>query len=74
MEDLRIMRKSVSEKVQVKAAGGVRTLDAALAVLALGGSRFGCTATEKILGEAEKREQAGTLVVPSDVPDDAIGY
>ena len=30
LEDLRLMRANVSEKVQVKAAGGVRTLDALL--------------------------------------------
>ena len=29
LEDLRLMRANVSEKVQVKAAGGVRTLDCA---------------------------------------------
>ena len=31
LEDLRLMRKTVSEQVQVKSAGGVRTLDALLA-------------------------------------------
>ncbi len=36
LEDLRLMRANVSEKVQVKAAGGVRTLDALLAVIDAG--------------------------------------
>lgn len=74
VNDLKIMRASVSDEVQVKAAGSVRTLDAALAVRALGGSRFGCTATEKILEDARQREEKGTLVIPEDVPDNAIGY
>jgi deoxyribose-phosphate aldolase len=74
VHDLKIMRAAVSTDVQVKAAGGVRTLDAALAVRALGGTRFGCTATARIMEEAMKREAAGTLFIPADVPDDAIGY
>lgn len=76
VEDLKIMRQSVSGRVQVKAAGGVRTLDAALAVAGLGGSRFGCTTTKAIVEEAMKREQEGTLIVPeySMIPDNAIGY
>lgn len=76
VEDLKSMRKTVSEKVQVKAAGGVRTLEAALAVAALGGSRFGCTTTKEMMEEANAREKEGTLIIPaeSEVADDAIGY
>jgi deoxyribose-phosphate aldolase len=59
--DLRLMRRSVGPSVQIKAAGGVRTLDAALAVRAAGGSRFGATATREIMEEAFKREREGTL-------------
>ncbi len=62
--DLRIMRASVTGAVQIKAAGGVRTLDKALAVLAVGGTRFGCTQTVSIMAEARQREAAGTLAVP----------
>ncbi|HLA16365.1 MAG TPA: deoxyribose-phosphate aldolase, partial [Candidatus Limnocylindrales bacterium] len=40
-EDLALMRRSVSPHVQVKAAGGVRTLDALLAVMDLGVTRVG---------------------------------
>ena len=54
--DLKLMRANVSEKVQVKAAGGVRTLDAALEVREVGCSRFGATATEAILEECKKRK------------------
>jgi deoxyribose-phosphate aldolase len=55
------MRAACSPKVQIKAAGGVRTLDAALDVRAAGASRFGATATKTILDECRQREQAGTL-------------
>lgn len=72
--DLKLMRANTSAKVRVKAAGGVRTLDAALAVKSVGGCRFGCTATTKIMEEAYRREQEGTLIVPEDVADNAIGY
>lgn len=48
-EDLRLMRECVSEKVQVKAAGGVRDLEAALMVRKIGCTRFGATATVAIM-------------------------
>jgi len=55
MEDLRLMRETVSEKVQVKAAGGIRTLDAILPVIDIGCTRVGATATAAILDEFERR-------------------
>lgn len=61
IEDLVLMRKACSSKVRVKAAGGVRSLESALAVREAGAARFGATATKAILDEAEKREKAGTL-------------
>jgi len=56
IEDLKLMKNSVSNKVQVKAAGGVRDLDMALKVRQLGCTRFGATATEAILEQSYKRE------------------
>lgn len=70
LKDLRIMRAAVSDKVQVKAAGGVRTLDSALKVRAVGTTRFGCTATAAVVEEARKREAEGTLKLPEEVGDD----
>jgi len=55
IEDIKLMRQSVSEKVQVKAAGGVRTLDALLAVIDAGVTRCGATATKAILDEFKQR-------------------
>jgi len=62
IHDLELMRSSCSAHVQVKAAGGVRTLDSALQVRKAGASRFGATATKEILDESKKREEEGTLV------------
>jgi deoxyribose-phosphate aldolase len=54
--DLALMRASTAPHVQVKAAGGVRTLDALLAVMALGVTRIGATATKTILDDARARK------------------
>ena len=56
IEDLKLMRKTVSRKVQIKAAGGVRDLDAALKVREVGGTRFGATRTKTIMEECYKRK------------------
>jgi deoxyribose-phosphate aldolase len=53
--DLALMRRECAPSVQVKAAGGVRTLDDVLRVRALGVTRVGATATEAILNEARAR-------------------
>jgi deoxyribose-phosphate aldolase len=58
-EDLALMRRSVSPHVQVKAAGGVRTLDALLEVMALGVTRVGATATRTMLDEFRARKAGG---------------
>jgi deoxyribose-phosphate aldolase len=52
---LALMRRYSAPSVQVKAAGGVRTLDDLLRVRTLGVTRVGATATEKILEEAKAR-------------------
>lgn len=49
LDDLRLMRANVSQKVQVKAAGGVRTLPDLLEVIDVGVTRCGATATATIL-------------------------
>jgi deoxyribose-phosphate aldolase len=58
-EDLALMRASVSPRVQVKAAGGVRDLDGLIRVRNLGASRCGATATATILEEYRRREASG---------------
>jgi deoxyribose-phosphate aldolase len=71
-DDLRLMRANTSPHVQVKAAGGVRTLDALLAVMALGVTRIGATATETIILDFRARK-AGEGASPA-APVEASGY
>ncbi len=52
---LELMKNSVGQKVKIKAAGGVRTLDQLLAVQTAGCTRSGATATAVIMEEAFKR-------------------
>jgi deoxyribose-phosphate aldolase len=55
VEDIQLMRKHSGSRVQVKCAGGVRTLDDLLKMKAAGATRSGATATEVILTEALER-------------------
>ena len=55
-DDLRLMRANTSPHIQVKAAGGVRTLDALLDVMALGVTRIGATATKTIIDDFRERK------------------
>jgi deoxyribose-phosphate aldolase len=55
IEDLRLMRSTVGPKMKVKAAHGVRTLDALLAVIEAGADRCGATATATILDDYRAR-------------------
>jgi deoxyribose-phosphate aldolase len=56
------MRQSVSPHVQVKASGGIRTLDQVLEYRKAGASMIGSRATAAILEEAAKREKDGSLL------------
>lgn len=53
--DLKLMRKHSDAKVQIKAAGGVRTLEDLLAVKALGVTRVGATATVAMIEAAKEK-------------------
>lgn len=55
IEDLRLMRASVSDAVEVKAAGGIRTLDGLLEVMSIGVTRIGATRTEEMLEDYKAR-------------------
>ncbi|KAE8422986.1 hypothetical protein BDV36DRAFT_309275 [Aspergillus pseudocaelatus] len=55
VKDLKLMREKSGKDVQIKAAGGVRTLDDLLHVMSLGVTRIGATATVAMLEEAKKR-------------------
>ena len=51
VEDVALMRKTVGRGMGVKAAGGIRTLDDALKMIAAGANRLGCSAGVKIIEE-----------------------
>jgi deoxyribose-phosphate aldolase len=51
---LRLMRASVSDKVQVKAAQGVRRLKDALKALEIGATRFGVSRTTSLMKEYDE--------------------
>jgi deoxyribose-phosphate aldolase len=55
IEDLTLMRRHSPAHVQVKAAGGVRDLDALLRVREAGATRCGATRTAAMLDEARRR-------------------
>ena len=70
--DLKLMRSHSDPRVQVKAAGGVRTLDDLLAVRELGVTRVGATATIAMLEAAKDRFGDGS---DREVPvNDPGGY
>ena len=70
-DDLRLMRAHTSPHVAVKAAGGVRTLDALIDVMRLGVTRIGATATETIILDFRARA-AGQAPLAAGAP--GTGY
>jgi deoxyribose-phosphate aldolase len=57
LDDLRLMRANTPASVQVKASGGIRTLDQVLEIEALGVSRVGTSSTAAILDELAARHE-----------------
>lgn len=74
IQDLQLMRRSVSERVQVKGSGGIRDLDTVLSARAVGATRCGVSATAAIMAEAEKRYAEGTLQEVDALKDMEGGY
>ena len=62
------MRKHSPAHIQVKAAGGVRDLDALLAVRALGVSRCGATRTASMMDDARKRLNLEPIISNAAAP------
>ncbi|MDE2508843.1 MAG: deoxyribose-phosphate aldolase [Planctomycetota bacterium] len=73
-DDLRLMRRESPARVKVKAAGGVRTLDAALAVVELGCDRIGASATAAILDAWTARLAGRPNLVPRETEASKSGY
>lgn len=55
IDDLKLMRTFSPSRVQVKAAGGVRSFDTLMAVREVGVTRVGATATKAILDDAKSK-------------------
>ncbi len=73
--DLKLMRKYSKPEVQVKAAGGVRSLDDLLKVREWGVTRIGATATIAMLEDAKKRFNEPNYGSPIEKPTgEAKGY
>lgn len=71
--DLTLMRASVSAKVQVKAAGGVRDLDGLIKVRDLGATRCGATATAAMLDDYRRRAATGQTGTAMEGRSSALG-
>lgn len=56
VEDVRLMKSIVGDQIKVKAAGGIRNLDAALAMIEAGAERIGTSAGVEIVEELKKRQ------------------
>jgi deoxyribose-phosphate aldolase len=71
-EDVAFLKTYLRGRAQIKAAGGIRTLEQALGVHAAGCTRFGTTQTEAILNEwkAQLKEMARQQLPQS--PDSSI--
>ena len=70
-EHIRLMRATVGADTGVKASGGVRGLDAVVAMVAAGADRIGTSASARILDEYEHRAATGAS---SSLGDDTTSY
>jgi deoxyribose-phosphate aldolase len=55
LEDVKLMKDMVGDKIRIKAAGGIRDLKTALAMLDRGAQRLGSSASVAIVEEFKKR-------------------
>ena len=72
-EHLTLMRRVTDKHIEVKAAGGVRTLKDLLFVRSLGVTRIGATATAAILDEAAERIARGENLEELELSSARIG-
>lgn len=72
MDDLRLMRKHSGSAVQVKAAGGVRDMDALLQCREIGVTRIGASVTQALLDECRLRLKLAPIRFDANVVTD--GY
>lgn len=53
VEDIRLMKSVVGDRLQIKASGGISTLEQALAMIEAGADRLGASAGVTIIGELD---------------------
>jgi deoxyribose-phosphate aldolase len=56
VEDVKLMKSLAGDRVRVKAAGGIRDLETALAMIAAGASRIGASAGAAIVEEFKQKQ------------------
>lgn len=56
VEDVKLMRKTVGKKMGVKAAGGIRELATALAMVAAGATRLGCSSGVELVKACKEQD------------------
>lgn len=56
VEDVRIIKETIGERCKIKASGGIRDYDQAIALIEAGASRLGTSSGVKILEQARKGE------------------
>lgn len=66
VDDVRLMRLILGDRLRIKAAGGIRTLDAALAMIGAGADRLGTSAGVQIMQQA--------LGAPASAVSERPGY
>jgi deoxyribose-phosphate aldolase len=71
LDDLRLMRQHSPSHVEVKAAGGIRDLDALFTVRDLGVTRIGATRTAAMLDDCRNRLGLRPISLKSSTP---VGY
>ena len=59
LEDVALMRRTVGPEMGIKAAGGIRTYQDALAMIAAGATRIGASAGVQIVQEARRKDADG---------------
>lgn len=58
VEDIQLMRKSVSEHIQIKASGGIRDYETALQMIEAGAARIGSSSSVELLRQAQLRGES----------------
>lgn len=54
VEDVRLMRQHLPPEVRIKASGGIKTLEAALALIEAGADRIGCSSSIQLIQNGYK--------------------